>query len=309
MSPPPTPARRPLFWPVVLIGIGLVALLFNTGLVDWDKLAALYRLWPLLLIGLGVAIVLRGRVPGRIATIVGAIVLIVLLVAVGGAIASIPAAVSGSTIPTVTSHYSAPAAEVANPRLEMSVGAATVKVHGGSTGTDLYRATISAPSDEKPNLSLDPVTGSLNVSLPVRQGFHWGSDGNRTVDLTLDDQLPWVVALSTGATQSTVDLTGLKVTSVTLDSGASSVRLTLPKPVGSVPVNVSGGAMRLVIVRPAGTPIRVSSSGGASSLSVDGQTFGGLFHEGQDFVSPDFATATDRDEISIQSGASNTTIS
>ena len=310
-SPPPTPAsRRPLFWPVVLIGIGSAALLFNVGLLDWSRVADLYRLWPVLLIALGLAIVFRDRVPGRLATVVGALVLIVLLVAAAGAIGAIPGALSSSSGPTVTTHFAAPAAELARPRLELSVGAATVRVHAGATGAELYQATISAPRDEKPDVRLDPTTGTLNVALPNRSGFDWGNDNaTRTVDLTLNDQLPWALALSTGATQSTLDLSNLKLTSVNLESGASSIRLTLPRPSGTIPVNVSGGAMRLTVQRPAGTPIRVDSSGGASSVSVDGQEFGGLFHEGQVFSSPDFSTAADRYDFTIQSGVSSTTIS
>ena len=45
------------------------------------------------------------------------------------------------------------------------------------------------------------------------------------------------------------------------------------------------------------------------AVSVDGQEFGGLFHEGQVFSSPDFTNATDRFDFTIQSGASSTTIS
>ena len=132
---------------------------------------------------------------------------------------------------------------------------------------------------------------------------------HRSVDLTLNDQLPWVIGLSTGASQTSLDLSGLKVSSVTVESGASSVKLILPKPAGTVPVTVSGGAMHLAIQRPAGTPIRVSSSGGASSLDVDGHHFGGLFHDGEVFVSPDYSTAADRFDISIESGASSISIS
>jgi hypothetical protein len=310
-GPPPTPAAgRPLFWPVVLIGIGAVALLTNVGLLDWAKVAGFLRLWPLLLIALGLAIVFRDRLPGRLATVVGALVLILLLVAAASAIDAIPGAISGSTAPAVTTRFSAAAAEVVKPRLELSVGAATVNVHSGATGANLYQATISAPGDEKPQVRLDPTTGTLSVTLPGRNGFDWTDRrAARMVDLTLDDQLPWELALSTGATQSTLDLSNLKLTSVSIDSGASSIRLTLPKPSGTIPVNVSGGAMHLTVQRPAGAPIRVNWSGGASSVSVDGQEFGGLFHEGQVFASPGFATATDRFDFSIQGGAGSTTIS
>jgi hypothetical protein len=309
---PPTPnrARQSLFWPVVLIGVGVVALLFNTGWLDWDRVARLFQLWPLLLIALGLAIIFGGRLPARLMSLFGAILVILLVIAVGGAIAGIPRAFSGSSGPVVTSHFSAAAGEVTAPHLDLSAGAAQINVHAGSTGGDLYRATIETPSDEKPQVTLDTTTGTLHVNLPGRTGFRWGTvNDHRSVDLTLDDQLPWAIGLNSGASQTSLDLSGMKVSSVGIESGASTVKLTLPKPVGTVPVNVSGGAMHLVIQRLAGTPIRVASSGGASSLDVDGQHFGGLFHEGQAYASPDYATATDRYDISIESGASSIQIS
>jgi hypothetical protein len=308
--PTPTPARRSLFWPVVLIGVGLVALLFNTGWLDWDKVAQLYRLWPLLLIALGVAILFRGRLPAWLTSLFIAVLVLLVVIAVGGALAGIPRALSGSSGPVVTTHFSAATGEVATPHLDLSAGAAQVSVHGGATGGDLYRATIETPSDEKPQVTLDSATGTLHVNLPGRSGFQWGNvSDHRSVDLTLNDQLPWVIGLNSGASQASFDLSGLKVSSVSIESGASSVKLTLPKPVGTVPVTVSGGAMHLVIQRPTGSPVRVSSSGGASSLDVDGHHFGGLFQEGEAYTSPDYSTATDRYDISIESGASSISIS
>jgi hypothetical protein len=310
LPPAPAPARRSFFWPIVLIGIGVVALLFNTGWLDWDRVAQLYRLWPLLLIALGVAILFRGRLPARLMSLFGAVLVIVLVIAVGGAVAAIPRAIGGASGPVVTSHHAVPTGEVSAPHLVLSAGAAQISVHAGPTGTDLFRATIQAPSDEKPEVSVDTTSSTLTVNLPGRSGFNWGNvNDHRTVDLTLNDQLPWVVGLSTGASQTTLDLSAAKVASVTIESGASTVKLTLPKPDATVPISVSGGAMHLSIQRPAGVPIRVSTSGGASSLDVDGNHFGGLFQQGQAYSSPDYSNATGRYDISIESGASSIQIS
>jgi len=307
--PAPAPARRPLFWPVVLIGIGVVALLFNTGWLDWDKVAWLYRLWPVLLIALGIAILFRGRLPGRLATLFGAVLLILVLVAVAGGIAAVPGALVSSSGPVVTSHFSALTGELTAPRLDLSAGAAQINVHAGATGADLYQATIQSPSDEKPEVTVDAATSTLHVNLPGRSGFHFGTvNDHRSVDLTLNDQLPWVVGLSTGASATNLDLSGLKVSSVTVESGASSVKLILPKPAGTVPISISGGAMHLTIQRLPGTSIRVSSSGGASSVDVDGNHFGGLFHDGEVYASTEYSTAADRFDISIESGASSISI-
>ena len=64
----------------------------------------------------------------------------------------------------------------------------------------------------------------------------------------------------------------------------------------------------LVLTRPAGVETRVSLNGGASNLTVDGNHFNGFAREGQAFVSPGYATATDRVDIGISSGASDVTV-
>ncbi len=313
-SPPlpphaPSRVRRPLFWPMALIVVGGITLLVNLGLLDWERVARLLSLWPLLLIALGVGIMLRDRLPARLAGALLAAVLGLFLVAAAAGLAAVPGFLFGAPAPAVTTFFSAPAGEVTAPRLDLSAGAAQFTVRAGPTNGELYRGTVSAPSDEKPQVTLDATSDTLRVVLPGRQGFQFGSEGGkRRIDLTLDDQLPWVIGLSAGASRGTLDLSGLKLTSVALSSGASTLNLTLPKPSGTVPVTISGGALHLAVHRPAGTPVRVSGSGGVSNLTVDGRNFGVIFQSGEEFTSADYFSATDRFDITIDSGASSTTI-
>ena len=70
------------FWPLVLIGAGVLLLLSNLGFVSWESWNLVWRLWPLLLIGLGIELLV-----GRRSTL-GAIVSgVLILCLIGGAIA------------------------------------------------------------------------------------------------------------------------------------------------------------------------------------------------------------------------------
>ncbi len=42
-----------MVWPVLLIGLGVVFLLDNLGVVSWNVGLMLYRLWPLILVAFG----------------------------------------------------------------------------------------------------------------------------------------------------------------------------------------------------------------------------------------------------------------
>jgi hypothetical protein len=58
-----THRSRPIFFPLVLIAIGVLWLLGSFGVFAIDQLSILVRFWPVLLIGLGLDLMLRPRWP------------------------------------------------------------------------------------------------------------------------------------------------------------------------------------------------------------------------------------------------------
>src|SRR5258708_12249695 len=70
---------RSYFWPAVLILIGIVALLVNSGVISTDRLNLLFDLWPVILIVIGLELLARRTIPGQNGDVAG--VLIVLLAA------------------------------------------------------------------------------------------------------------------------------------------------------------------------------------------------------------------------------------
>ena len=61
---------RSLFWPLVLIGVGVIWLLGNLGVISWTNLTVLFRLWPLLLIAIGLDLLI-GRQSPAIGALIG----------------------------------------------------------------------------------------------------------------------------------------------------------------------------------------------------------------------------------------------
>jgi len=56
------PRRRPsIFWPLILITVGVVLLLNNVGVIEGDMWGTILQLWPLLLIAIGLDGVYRGE--------------------------------------------------------------------------------------------------------------------------------------------------------------------------------------------------------------------------------------------------------
>src|SRR5258708_13921716 len=92
---------RSYFWPAVLILIGIVALLVNSGVISTDRLNLLFDLWPVILIVIGLELLARRAIPGRNGDV--AAVLIV-LIAAGGAVAYVALAPNPTTSGKLDAH-------------------------------------------------------------------------------------------------------------------------------------------------------------------------------------------------------------
>src|ERR1700674_3190281 len=88
--------NRNLFWPSVLILIGVIALLINSGAISADRLYRLGDLWPLVLIVIGLEILARRALHGAMADLAA---VLIILVAAGGAVAyvAVGPAIPGGT--------------------------------------------------------------------------------------------------------------------------------------------------------------------------------------------------------------------
>ena len=256
---------RSYFWPAVLILIGVVAFLVNSGVISTDRLSLLFDLWPLILIVIGLELLARRALPGQNGDV--AAVLIVLLAA-GGAIAYIALAPNPTTSGKVDSH--AALGNLNHATLEIDAGAASITVTGTSSlEGDLYHAVISY-SGPKPEISLDRSNGSLTIS-QGNSGFGVFQTRRFTMDLQINSSVPWTITSNGGASTETFNLASVPLKSMDINTGASRENITLGAPSGVVPITINGGALTVNLHRLAGTGASVSVSGGAVSLTFDGR--------------------------------------
>jgi hypothetical protein len=256
---------RGYFWPAVLILIGVVAFLVNSGVISSDRLNLLFDLWPVILIVIGLELLARRALPGQNGDV--AAVLIVLLAA-GGAIAYIALAPNPSTSGKLDSH--AALGNLDHATLEIDAGAANITVTGTSSlEGDLYHATISY-SGPRPEINLDRSNGSLTIS-QGNTGFGVFQTRRFTLDLQISSSIPWTITSDGGASTETFNLASVPLKSMDINTGASREDITLGSPSGVVPITINGGALTVNLHRLAGVGASVSVSGGAVSLDFDGR--------------------------------------
>jgi hypothetical protein len=124
----------------------------------------------------------------------------------------------------------------------------------------------------------------------------------------LNAAILWQFELWGGAYRLTVDLTGLGVTAVTLTGGAEEVVLRLPRPSGTVPVRILGGADHISMERPDGIAVRALVRDGVGRLQLDARLVE-ADGEGTLVESPDYADVADRYDVELAGGASDISIS
>lgn len=291
---------RSFFWPGLLILIGVVALLANTGQISADRAAELWNLWPVILILIGLELVIRRTVPGRSGEIAMALIA---LLAVAGAVAYV--AVAPNPGATQVLDIKDSIGNVDHASVEVDVGAATVTMTGGgSLGGDLYRAHIEY-SGPKPAVTFDRSTGRLRIE---QSGTRVNLFQSRRFKMTLElnSSIPWTITSNTGAVTETLNLSGIHVGSLEINTGASTEDITLGQPSGIVPITVNGGALTVRLHRPAGTEASVAVSGGAVSLNADGRqthAIGNL-----SFETPGFGGAADGYRLQVNGGACTVSI-
>jgi Domain of unknown function (DUF5668) len=288
--------------PLLLIAAGLIAFLVNFGWVPGDRLLRALDLWPLVLVVGGVVLVLRSLFQPFVAR---ALALVALALAIAAVVAYVALAPPATALRLIPANSSAPLGSAENGRLQIELGAVELEVHADSSMSDLYQARFGYPSGQAPQVQVDHgtviVRGARSSNFGFLQSFH------HTASITLNGSIPWDVKIGGGASQTQLDLRGLDLRSLTVDSGASHLDVRLPSPKGTVQVAISGGASNVTITRPSQVPVEARISGGASNLVVDNSQIMSLGGDGV-HTTPGYGSAGGRYQVRVSGGANNVRI-
>jgi DNA-binding MarR family transcriptional regulator len=201
--------------------------------------------------------------------------------------------------PSGTSEFAAPIGGLTRSRLQFKSGANELLLRGSGDFDDLYRARFEG---QVPQVRLrDGI-----VSVQYKGRFHWDWR-ERRAEISLNARIPWDLEIHGGASKLQGKLSSLDLRSFELVGGADSLRLTLGRPTGVVPLRFTGGTNNLRIERPAGVAAQLLLSGGAAGIEFDRQKLGAT--GGHTTLESAGATdAADRYVIELEGGASRITV-
>jgi hypothetical protein len=297
----PPPRRRPryryrsVFWPLILIGAGVIWLLYSFGVFSGSNLAVVGLVWPVFVIGIGVDLIVghRSLLAGAI---VGVITLatVIVLMSVGPGLGW----VGSSDLKTET--FSTPVGEATQAQIELGLSGYTTSIHALPSATGADRQLLLANVTHRGTIDFSAEgTTTKTVHLSSSNGWQWwqriGNDTQTPWDIGIGRDVPLSLVVLASSGSSTIDLTGLRLRRLEVDasSGDSQVVLpagdslsaTLPEvdlesssgrmevqaPDGSfltMNVNMSSGDARVTIGKDSSVDMRFRGSSGQFTLTL-----------------------------------------
>ncbi len=259
---------RSYFWPLLLIGVGVVWLLNNFGILTGANIVALLQLWPLLLIVGGFEL-LFGRTQPQLARVLGIGTLaFALAFMVVGPVFGV------GRIEVKTEQFTEPLGATATANIRLSPGVA--------------KTTITAASSDSSNLldanvtHIDTVTlsrnGDKDKEITLQQEsprtWNWGfvsqnfADAKLRWDVMLNPKVPINLTVDNGVGESNLDLSKLNLTGADITAGVGQVTVNLPASATGYNASIDAGVGAIKATLPAESSINLKVSGGTGNVDI-----------------------------------------
>jgi hypothetical protein len=185
--------------------------------------------------------------------------------------------------------------------VKINHGAGELKIHSGANAGELAHGSFSGGLDHKAKLNGDRLEVKMRPVNDFIKFPFFGPNSQINWDLALNANIPMALNLNLGANKSDIDLSDMNITDLDLDTGASDTKITLPAR-GRFRADLDLGAASLEVIVPDGLSARIRASIGAADLKVDETRFP---RSGSTYQSPDFDSATNAVDMSIDAGAAS----
>lgn len=264
--------RGSIFWGSIIVLLGVVLLIdqfvpnFNTWRI----------FWPLVLILLGVWFLVGRRLVGGSSSL-------------------------------ASEQIAVPLADIREARIRLHHGAGRLEVNSTAAPGMLLSGSFSGGVEQ----NLERFGNAARLSLRARgdaffaawpfasmhEGLQWNIGLSREVALQLE--------LETGASETRLNLQDLRVSELTIKTGASSSTVTLPANAGQTRVVVQSGAASVDLFVPQGVAGRIRVQSGLAGIHIDPVRFPPTAFG---YETPGFENAANKVDISIETGVGSVTV-
>ena len=304
--------RGPPLFGLLLVALGVVLLLQNLDVIDWDLWAEIWRFWPVLLVAIGANLILGRRVPW-----LTTIIVVVLLV--GSVLGAALLAESDASVRV--DRIDEPLLSTMSLDLGVGFGMGSLVIDSLPPGSSkLVEGSLDAPCGyAATSFQRHDGTAALDIDVSGESFFPCGWGRDWRVSLSTVPEI--AMALGTGASSIDLDLTDLRVKSLHVAAGAADLDIRMPARAGDVEVVIDAGAADIDVWIPDGVEARIVNDSGLSSFKVSRRfpsleaqgwiaeygTIGGR-GPGEIYSSLGYGEAENRIHVEINGGASSISV-
>ncbi len=268
----------------LFIGLGAVLLLNNLGYLQLGTWPALLSLWPVLVIAAGLDLIFGRR--HWLFSVFGAFVILVILYF------SIGALVSGNSEPRsrlVT--YDLQNAQTVQAVLDLPLGALRVR-SGAPAGSISAQLPTQTSFETLDDFQTDGNQAWLSWRTAGMQPMFNPSGYPWQLDLPAGTQIS--LSADMGAGDMNLDVTGLDVGDIDVETGLGSITLTLPQG-DDLQAKLDAGIGRILIHAPEGVGVRVRIDRALTVVQVPS----GYTRDGDVYTSPGYEQAQNHIDLEI----------
>lgn len=277
--------RERLNWGLVLLFIGVMWLLSNTGVISFYW-SSLWRFWPVFLIILGVNLLLPKHGVGNAISVVATIAVLIFI----GFQVSKPSRIWGGHISyedggdnkdrgdndiageVKNADFSSPySPSIRKAHLEIKGGAVEYKMDGEAA--ELFSAhSRGVFSGHVLQTTTKDSVAELTFRMKDVKKKNWNIDGegNNEVEMSLNTNPLWTIRVDVGAGAVDFDLSRYKIERLTLKGGAASFETKLGMPIGESIIDAESGVASVEIEIPKEAAARIDVKSGLSSKEFPG---------------------------------------
>ena len=267
-----THSRPNLFWPIILIGLGILLLLDNTGALRRSPWAVIWSLWPLLLIVTGVYILIGRGGALQSSLVSGLLALLIVAAVLFLSISDVPGLNLGGQ--TETQRITHALDGITSAELDFNFGSGSYDVFALNDSNNLIDGDLTYTG--KLNFDVSGSGERMRVSLNKSGDvFFIGATGDDW-NIGLNRNATYELNLNLGSGGANLDFGDLPLSGGRIDAGSGGATLDLPAS-GHYSLRIDGGSGSIHMRVPREAEVRIEynrGSGGffssVSRLSVNG---------------------------------------
>jgi len=284
--------RRNVIFGIILIALGLIWLLSNMDIINFDLfilIDSLFELWPLILIVIGINIIFENKILNTALWLI----FIIIVIAYGFFI---------NDTNNVKNDYSEDLLVEMNEgvikgELNIDLGAAEYNIESYNSQTSLAKISSNTKFDYNYESGTSNNSQRVDISNDISNNIF---NNKNNLDIDINNKLIWNIDVDTGASSGNLNLKNVKVQKIDLDLGAGKIDVDFGDLHSTSYVNIESGASSIVLNVPNDAGLKIEMDGALNSTNID--DLGLIESEGDVLISKDYTKKDTKFDIKVDMG-------